>query len=69
MEKEHVEWDPADFLSKAIKWEMEERKDLSYAMAFSEVQKKYPGMAKRFQDQLKGLWPPNNWIPIKPEKN
>ena len=58
MEKEHLEWDPADFLSKAVKWEMAEKKDLSYGAAFAEVQKKYPGMAQRLQDQMRGNWPP-----------
>ena len=65
MEREHLEWDPADFLSKAVKWEMAERKDLSYGAAFAEIQKKYPGMAKRFQEQLRGKWPPKNLIPVK----
>ncbi len=58
MGKERVEWDPGDFLSKAVKWEMEEHKDLSYNEALTEVQKKYPEMARRFQLQTKGLWPP-----------
>lgn len=65
MEKEHVEWDPGDFLSKATKWEMEEHKDLSFAEAFTRVQKKYPEMAKRCQDQVRGNWPPRNWVPVK----
>ena len=58
MEKEHLEWDPADFLSKAVKWEMAERKDHSYGAVFAEVQKKYPGMAQRLQDQMRRKWPP-----------
>ena len=65
MEKEHLEWDPGDFLSKAVKWEMAERKDFSYSQALIEVQKKYPGMAKRCQEQMRGNWPPPNWIPLK----
>ena len=58
MEKEHLEWDPADFLSKAIKWEMKDDKSISFDEAFSRAQKKYPGMAQRLQDQMRGLWPP-----------
>ena len=65
MGKEHLEWDPGDFLSKAVKWEMAERKDLSFNQALIEIQKKYSSMAKRFQDQVRGNWPPPNWIPLK----
>jgi hypothetical protein len=61
MEKEHVEWDPADFLSKAVKWEMSENKDLSYSQALMKAQEKYPGMAQRYMDQMQGKWPPSNW--------
>jgi len=58
MEKEHLEWDPGDFLSKATKWEMEEHKSLSFNEAFAEAQKKYPEMARRCLLQMKELWPP-----------
>jgi hypothetical protein len=58
MEKEHIEWDPGDFMGKAVKWEMEEHKDLSFGEAFAQAQRKYPGMAQRLQDQTWGKWPP-----------
>ena len=65
MVKEHVEYDPGDFLNKATRWEMDKHKDLSFAVAFARVQQKYPGMAQRLQDQMWGNWPPKNWIPVK----
>ncbi len=61
METIHVEWDPGEFLDKAVKAEIAEHKDLSYNDALLAVQKKYPGMAQRYADQLRGNWPPKNW--------
>jgi hypothetical protein len=66
MEKEHLEYDPGDFLNKAVKWEIEENKGLSFNEALVEAQKKYPEMARRCRDQLRGLWPPSDWILTEP---
>lgn len=58
MDKERIEWDPESFLTHVVKSEMKENKDLSYGEAFSEAQKKYPEMARRYSLQVRGLWPP-----------
>ena len=61
MEKEHIEYDPMDFLMKATKWKRQDNKNLSFSQAFREVMDEYPEMTQRYQDQRRGLWPPKTW--------
>jgi hypothetical protein len=46
--------DPGEVLSELIKTKLKEEKDLSYGMAFSEVQKENPELSKRYFEQLRG---------------
>jgi hypothetical protein len=45
--------DPGEVFSELIKIKQEEKKDLSYGMAFSEVQKENLDLAKRYLDQVR----------------
>jgi hypothetical protein len=45
--------DLGNVLTELIKEKMEEKKDLSYGMAFSEVQKENLELARRYADQLR----------------
>ena len=49
-----VDFDMGEVLSELIKLKMEEEKHLSFGMAFSEVTKENPEIAKRYQEQLNG---------------
>ena len=50
----HEQINAGDALSELIKLKMEEEKSLSFGMAFSEVTKENPEIAKRYQEQLNG---------------
>lgn len=48
-----MEGNPGDSLNELIKVKLKEKKSLSYGMAFSEVQRENPELAKRFLDQVR----------------
>lgn len=45
--------DPGEVLSEIIKVKQQEKKDLPFGMAFSEMQRENPELAKRFLDQVR----------------